>query len=114
MAAVCPDPIGSDVAPKVRPATGAQGEDMPEEHELIPGICLAALGAPERLLIGAMRLVGNGRRACPVMRGAFETQLGCQAGVGLNGLVTLAACLPLESGRKLTLGWLCVRGLTWD
>lgn len=87
---------------------------MPEDHELIPGVCLAALGAPERLLIGAMRLVGSGRRACPVMRSAFEAQLGHQSEMALNGLVTLATCLPLESGRKLTLGWLCVRGVTWD
>lgn len=87
---------------------------MPEEHELIPGVFLAALGAPERLLIGALRLVGTGRHACPVMQKAFENHLGHQAEAGLNGLVTLATCLPLESGRKLTLGWLCVRGVTWD
>jgi hypothetical protein len=87
---------------------------MVEQHELIPGVALAALGTPERLVVGSLRLIGSGRRECPVLVQAFEDQLGSQAEAGLDGLITLATCLPLESGRKLTLGWLCVRGVTWD
>lgn len=85
-----------------------------QDHELIPGVALGALGASERLVIGAMRLVAAGRGACPAMSRAFTDRLGSQGEAGARGVMTVAHRLPAESQRKLTLGWLCVRGLTWD
>ena len=85
-----------------------------QDHELIPGVMLGALGGSERLMIGALRLIAAGRGRCPVLTNAFESQLGSQGMAGARGATILAHALSSESQRKLTLGWLCVRGVTWD
>jgi hypothetical protein len=85
-----------------------------QDHELIPGVALGALGVSERLVIGAMRLIGAGRGRCPMLSQAFENHLGSQGSAGARGVVLLTHALASESQRKLTLGWLCVRGVTWD
>ena len=85
-----------------------------QDHELIPGVEIAALGASERLVIGAIRMIAAGRRKCPALTGAFETHLTSQGAAAAQGVTMLALALPAESQRKLTLGWLCVRGVTWD
>lgn len=87
---------------------------MVQEHELVPGVQVAALGETERLVVGAVRLIGVGRGQCPALARAFDDRLGVRGGPTLKGLRNLATLLPAESARKLTLGWLCVRGLTWD
>ena len=85
-----------------------------QDHELIPGVALGALGASERLMIGALRLIAAGRGRCPMLTNAFETHLGSQGVTAARGATILAHALSSESQRKLTLGWLCVRGMTWD
>ena len=85
-----------------------------QDHELIPGVALGALGVSERLMIGALRLIAAGRGRCPMLTQAFENHLGSQGGAGARGATLLAHGLASESRRKLTLGWLCVRGVTWD
>lgn len=84
------------------------------DHEIIPGVALGALGLSERLMIGAIRMIGAGRGKCPNLSGAFENHLGSQGEAGAQGANILAYALCAESQRKLTLGWLCVRGVTWD
>lgn len=85
-----------------------------QNHELIPGVMLGALGVSERLMIGALRLIAAGRGRRPKLTQAFENHLGSQAHVAARGATILAYTLSSESRRKLTLGWLCVRGVTWD
>jgi len=75
---------------------------------------LGALGVSERLIIGALRLIGAGRGRCPMLTTAFENHLGSQGSIGARGVTILAHTLSAENQRKLTLGWLCVRGVTWD
>jgi hypothetical protein len=87
---------------------------MVDEHELIPGVAARALAQPERMTLGALRLMAAGRGDCPTLRSVFDQQMESQGQPAADGLQTLARLLPLESGRKLTLGWLCVRGVTWD
>lgn len=84
------------------------------DHELIPGVALGGLGPSERLMIGALRLIASGRGRCPMLTRAFETHLGSQGAAAAQGASILAHALSAESKRKLTLGWMCVRGLTWD
>lgn len=85
-----------------------------QDHELIPGVNLCALGASERLMLGALRLIAAGRGRCPRLVEAFESHLGSQGVTAARGATILAHTLSAESKRKLTLGWLCVRGVTWD
>lgn len=85
-----------------------------QDHELIPGVMLEALGASERLMIGSLRMIAAGRGRCPVLTSAFESHLGSQGVAAARGATILAHALSSESKRKLTLGWLCVRGVTWD
>lgn len=85
-----------------------------QDHELIPGVMLGALGVSERLMVGALRLIVAGRGRCPRLTQAFENHLGSQGATGARGATLLAHGLAGESQRKLTLGWLCVRGVTWD
>ena len=85
-----------------------------QDHELIPGVNLCALGASERLMLGALRLIAAGRGRCPRLVEAFESHLGSQGVTAARGATILAHALSSESQRKLTLGWLCVRGVTWD
>jgi hypothetical protein len=87
---------------------------MVDEHELIPGVAVRALAQPERMTLGALRLMAAGRGDCPTLRQVFDEQMESQGQPAADGLATLVRRLPLESGRKLTLGWLCVRGVTWD
>ena len=84
------------------------------DYELIPGVMLEALGASERLMIGSLRMIAAGRGRCPVLTHAFENHLGSQGAAGAAGAMILAHSLSTDSQRKLTLGWLCVRGVTWD
>lgn len=84
------------------------------DHEIIPGVALGALGLSERLMIGGLRLIAAGRGRCPNLARAFETHLGSQGAIAAQGANLLAHGLSAESARKLTLGWMCVRGLTWD
>ena len=35
-----------------------------QDHELIPGVMLEALGASERLMIGSLRMIAAGRGRC--------------------------------------------------
>jgi hypothetical protein len=87
---------------------------MVHEHELVPGARIAALEPSERLALGALRLIAAGRSSCPAVIRSFDDRLGCQGASALKGLTTVARLLPAESKRKLCLGWLCVRGVTWD
>jgi len=97
-----------------------RGEPAPQrrylmqDFELIPGVMLEALGASERLMIGSLRMIAAGRGRCPVLTEAFENHLGSQGVKGACGAMILAHSLSSDSQRKLTLGWLCVRGVTWD
>jgi hypothetical protein len=84
------------------------------DHEIIPGVSLGALGLSERLMIGGLRLIAAGRGKCPNLGRAFENHLGSQGSVAAHGAGLLAQGLCSESERKLTLGWMCVRGVTWD
>lgn len=84
------------------------------DHELIPGVAFNALGASERLMIGGLRLIAAGRGRCPNLTRALESHLGSQGAIAARGATLLAHSLCSESQRKLTLGWLCVRGVTWD
>ncbi len=87
---------------------------MSMEHELIPGVAIGALGSPERLALWGLRLIAAGRGDCPHLDRSFEDMLGSQGVTAVRGLTSIAQRLPKESGRPLTLGWLCVRGVTWD
>jgi hypothetical protein len=87
---------------------------MIDAHELIPGVSARALAQPERMTLGALRLMAAGRGDCPGVQQVFDQQMGSQGQPAADGLATLGRLLPFESGRKLTLGWLCVRGVTWD
>lgn len=84
------------------------------DHEIIPGVALNALGMSERLMIGALRMIGAGRGKCPNLSVAFESHLGSQGAAGAQGASMMTFALCAESRRKLTLGWFCVRGVTWD
>ncbi len=84
------------------------------DHEIIPGVALGALGVSERLVVGSLRLIAAGRGKCPNLGRAFENHLGSQGPIAVHGASLLAHSLCSESERKLTLGWLCVRGVTWD
>lgn len=83
-------------------------------HEIIPGVQVCALGASERLFLGGLRLIASGRGRCPMLARAFESLLGSQGAGAAQGATILADRLCAESGRKLTLGWMCIRGVTWD
>lgn len=87
---------------------------MVQDHELVPGVRAAALAPPERLSLAAIRLIAMGRGQCPGVARAFDDLLGTQGKVALKGLATLARLLPQESRRGLCLGWICVRGVSWD
>ncbi len=84
------------------------------DDEILPGVTLTALGISERLMIGGLRLIAAGRGRCPNLTRAFENHLGSQGATAAQGAAILAHALCAESQRKLTLGWLCVRGVTWD
>lgn len=84
------------------------------EHEIVPGVQVHALGASERLFLGGLRLVASGRGRCPMLVRAFESLLGSQGASAAQGTAILADKLCGESGRKLTLGWMSVRRVTWD
>lgn len=84
------------------------------EHEIVPGVAIAALGSSERLLLGGLRLIASGRGRCPMLVRGFESLLGSQGASAAQGATILAERLCGESSRKLTLGWMCIRGVTWD
>lgn len=84
------------------------------ETELIPGVEAVELGRSEWMALRAVRMVGIGRRKCPGLAAIFEERLGRQGPQALSGIARITERLPLESARKLTLGWPCVRGVTWD
>ncbi len=84
------------------------------DDEIIPGVALGALGLSERLMVGGLRLIAAGRGRCPNLARAFENHLGSQGAAAAQGAAMVATQLCAQSKRKLTLGWLCVRGVTWD
>ena len=84
------------------------------DHEIVPGVVIAALGPSERLLLGGLRLIASGRGRCPMLVRGFESLLGSQGSGAAQGAAILAERLCAESGRKLTLGWMSIRGVTWD
>lgn len=87
---------------------------MAFEQELIPDVEAIDLGRSEWLALRAVRMVGVGRRNCPGLAAIFEERLGRQGRHALSGIARITERLPVESARKLTLGWPCVRGVTWD
>jgi hypothetical protein len=87
---------------------------MAFDLELIPGLAVDDLRAPERLALWSMRLVGVGRGRCPKLETAYSELLGREGQSALAGIRLLTEQLPAESSRRLTLGWPCARGVTWD
>lgn len=87
---------------------------MVRDDELVPGVKAAALAASERLTLTALRLIAAGRSQCPALSRSFDGHLGVQGRTAFRGILALARLLPLESRRKLSLGWICVKGVTWD
>ncbi len=75
---------------------------------------METIGVGERLVLSALRLISSGQNSCGAIHRVFDDMLGDGAPVALDGMRTISVLLPRESERTLTLGALCVRGVTWD
>jgi hypothetical protein len=87
---------------------------MAYDHELVQGVDICSLGAPERLALLGFRLIASGARSAPQLADAFQRMLHQQGRAAITGLETLADRLPLESQRPITLCAASVRGVSYD